>query len=318
MPDAAAPHSADARKFADPDRTADGEARASVAFDQLKTLWFNTGTLCNITCANCYIESSPSNDRLVYLSEADVAPFLDEIDALGAGPVEIGFTGGEPFLNPDMIRLTEMALERGHEVLILTNAMAPMMRPRVKAGLLEIRDRFGAKLTLRISLDHYTAANHDAERGVGGFAATLEGMRWLIAHRFSLSVAGRALWHESDAVARAGYAGLFDELGAEIPAEDPGRLVIFPEMDSEGDPPEITSACWDILDKDPRTVMCASSRMVVKRRGAERPAVLSCTLLPYDAEFELAETLSASLKPVKLNHRFCAQFCVLGGASCSA
>jgi MoaA/NifB/PqqE/SkfB family radical SAM enzyme len=105
-----------------------------VAFDTLKTLWFNTGTLCNIECKNCYILSSPTNDALVYLTEADVAPYLDEIDALGFGTVEIGFTGGEPFMNPDMVRLMEMALERGHDVLVLTNAMKPMMRPRVQAG----------------------------------------------------------------------------------------------------------------------------------------------------------------------------------------
>ena len=318
MPDAAAPQTAETAKFSDPDVTAKGKARAHVAFDQLKTLWFNTGTLCNIECVNCYIESSPTNDRLVYLTEADIAPYLDEIDAMGNGPVEIGFTGGEPFMNPDMVRLTEMALERGHEVLILTNAMKPMMRPWVQQGLLDLNQRYDSKLTLRISLDHYTAKNHDAERGEGGFASTLEGMRWLIQHGFTLSAAGRSLWHESEAVARAGFQGLFDELGANIPADDPARLVIFPEMEEDGDPPEITTACWDILDIDPSTVMCASSRMVVKRKGASKPAVLSCTLLPYDEAFELAETLQESLMPLKLKHKFCAQFCVLGGASCSA
>lgn len=318
MPDAAAPTSTSSDKFIDPDVTAKGEARASVSFDQLKTLWFNTGTLCNITCANCYIESSPSNDRLVYLTEADIAPYLAEIDAIGTGPIEIGFTGGEPFMNPDMVRLAEMALERGHEVLILTNAMKPMMRPWVQHGLLDLHRRFGTSLTLRISLDHYTAANHDAERGEGGFVSTLDGMRWLISHGFNLSVAGRSLWHETETIARAGFQGLFDELGADIPADDPMRLVIFPEMEEAGDPPEITTACWDILNVDPNTVMCASSRMVVKRKGADKPVVLSCTLLPYDEAFEMAETLSASLTEVKLKHKFCAQFCVLGGASCSA
>ena len=317
MPDAV--HSrADTEKFAHPEVTAKGEPRAEVGFDQLKTLWFNTGTLCNIECANCYIESSPSNDRLVYLTGEDIAPYLDEVDQLGAGPVEIGFTGGEPFLNPDMITLADMALSRRHEVLILTNAMRPMMRPTMQVGLLDLQKRFGDQLSLRVSLDHYTAANHDAERGAGAFKSTVEGMRWLIEHGFKLSVAGRALWSENDGIARAGFAGLFDELGAAIDPDDPAQLVIFPEMDAAGDPPEITTACWDILDVDPGSVMCASSRMVVKRKAAERAVVLSCTLIPYDSAFELADTLEASLKPVKLNHKFCAQFCVLGGASCSA
>ena len=316
MPDASTP-SPDAEKFADPDWTAKGEKRASVDFRALETLWFNTGTLCNIECVNCYIESSPTNDRLVYLTEADVAPYLDEIDAMGIGPVEIGFTGGEPYMNPAMNRLTEMALERGHKVLILTNAMKPMMRPQVQVGLLDLNDRFGDQLTLRISIDHYTAERHDEERGAGSFTATCEGVIWLAENGFRLSAAGRSMWDEDEASARAGFDRLFKSLGADIPADDRARLVIFPEMDMAGDPPEITTDCWSILSKDPASIMCASSRMIVKRKGADHPVVLSCTLLPYDEAFEMGATLTEALKPVKLKHKFCAQFCVLGGASCS-
>ena len=64
-------------------------------------------------------------------------------------------------------------------------------------------------------------------------------------------------------------------------------------------------------------MMCASSRMVVKRRGAARPAVLACTLLPHEPEFELGHTLAEAEGAVALNHPHCAKFCVLGGASCS-
>ena len=85
-------------------------ARASVALDTLATLWINTGTLCNITCLNCYIESSPENDRLAYITRAEVARFLDEIAADGLPVREIGFTGGEPFMNPDMLAMLEDAL----------------------------------------------------------------------------------------------------------------------------------------------------------------------------------------------------------------
>ena len=58
--------------------------------------------------------------------------------------------------------------------------------------------------------------------------------------------------------------------------------------------------------------------MVVNRKEAERPAVLACTLLPYDAQFELGETLAEASRAVPLNHPHCAKFCVLGGASCTA
>ena len=62
----------DPAKFRDPALTARGETRATVALRALETLWFNTGTLCNLTCRNCYIESSPRNDRLAYLTRAEV------------------------------------------------------------------------------------------------------------------------------------------------------------------------------------------------------------------------------------------------------
>ncbi len=304
--------------FTHPHVTAKGETRASVAFSALQTLWVMTGTLCNITCAHCYIESSPENDRLAYLTPDDLQPYLDEIDALGLGRIEIGFTGGEPFLNPDMLTLAGMALARGHRVLILTNAMRPMMRPRVQEGLLALNSRFSGQMTLRVSLDHYTAKAHDAERGAGGFAATADGLDWLASNGFAIALAGRSLTGEDMETARAGFADLIAERGWPVNAADPAQMVIFPEMDPQGEPPEITTACWDILHKSPSEVMCATSRMVIRRRGAVGPVVVSCTLIPYDSAFEMGATLAESFAPVTLNHRFCAQFCVLGGASCSA
>jgi hypothetical protein len=58
--------------------------------------------------------------------------------------------------------------------------------------------------------------------------------------------------------------------------------------------------------------------MVVKRKGSDRPAVVACTLIPYDKSFELGPTLKDASRGVALNHPHCARFCVLGGASCSA
>ena len=153
---AGAPPRLDPAKFRDPAITAKGEARAQVALKSLDTLWFNTGTLCNLTCQNCYIESSPKNDRLVYLSAAEVTAYLDEIAVLGLGTKLIGFTGGEPFMNRDLIAMLEDALSRGHDAIVLTNAMKPMQHR--KRALLALRGRFGAGLKIRVSLDHYGAA----------------------------------------------------------------------------------------------------------------------------------------------------------------
>lgn len=305
-------------KFSDPLHTADGQHRAHVAYRHTETLWFNTGTLCNIECASCYIESSPSNDRLVYLSLADVSPYLDELDAAGETKIEIGITGGEPFMAPEILLILEAALSRGHRVLLLTNAMQPMQRPRIQEGLLNLRDRFGAALTLRVSVDHYGAPRHDEERGIGAFDIMCAGLRWLALHGFQVSLAGRTFSDESEAELKAGYARLCRTLGLAIDVNDARQLVLFPEMEPEASPPEITTACWGILNKDPTTLMCASQRMVVRRKGAKRASVLACTLIPYDDRFELGHTLAEARKSVSLNHPYCASFCVLGGGSCSA
>jgi len=89
-------------------------------------------------------------------------------------------------------------------------------------------------------------------------------------------------------------------------------------IDEKIDVPEITTECWGILNKSPKDVMCASSRMVVKRKGAKKPSVVACTLLPYSKEFEMGNSLEEAEASVKLNHPHCAKFCVLGGASCSS
>lgn len=305
-------------KFKDPEWTAKGERRARVALSQPKTLWFNTGTLCNIECVNCYIESSPTNDALVYITLADVVSYLDQIEERAWPITEIAFTGGEPFMNPEMIDLARASLERGYDVLILTNAMRPMMRKKMRSGLIDLNKTFPGKLTLRVSVDHFSARLHDEERGVGAFAKTLEGMHWLRDNGIKMAVAGRSVMAASEDESRAGYASFFAKHGFQIDAQDPKETVLFPEMDESAEVPEITTACWGILNKSPEAMMCASSRMVVRRKGAEDPAVLACTLLPYTPEFELGRTLAEAERDVALNHPHCAKFCVLGGASCSA
>ncbi|HEY2531373.1 MAG TPA: radical SAM protein [Xanthobacteraceae bacterium] len=306
----------DPRKFRDPHLTAAGAPRASVALRQLKTLWFNTGTLCNIACRNCYIESNPKNDRLVYLTRSEVADFLDEIARDGWPTEEIGFTGGEPFMNPDLFGMLEDCLSRDFRVLVLTNAMQPMQRS--KGRLLELNRRLGRNLTIRVSLDHFTAERHEDERGPGTFKPALDGLVWLGRNSFRAAVAGRTMWGEDEASERRGYARLFTEYAIPLNADDPADLVLFPEMDARADVAEITTACWAILHKSPSDVMCSSSRMVIKRRGSERPSVVPCTLLPYDPRFELGARLKEAGRTVALNHPHCARFCVLGGASCSA
>ena len=303
-------------KFRDKTLTASGQKRASVKLSGLRTLWFNTGTLCNITCASCYIASSPTNDALVYLTAAEVETFLDEVTQTGLPTEEIGITGGEPFMNREIITILEAALTRGFRTLVLTNGLRPMRR--FETDLLALRARFGDLLTLRVSLDHHRQAVHEAERGEGTFTQALDGLTWLAQAGFRIAVAGRRLPGESEASARAGYRALFAGLGVSLDVNDFERLVLFPEMDADADTTEISEACWSMLGKSPESVMCSSSRMVVHRRGEQGPRVVACTLLPYDKQFDLGGTLREARRTVSLNHPHCARFCVLGGASCSA
>lgn len=303
------------RKFVDPFMTAKGEERGYVDLVKLDTLWINTGTLCNIECANCYIESSPRNDRLIYITLKEVIAYLDEIKAENMGTREIGITGGEPFMNRDIIAIMEECLSRGFTLIVLTNAMRPMMR--FQDSLLSLKERFGSQMTLRVSIDHYTRDLHEQERGNGSWEPMLLGLKWLSDNGFTIDIAGRTRWGEDEAELRRGYAQFFAKHTIKIDAESAKHLVLFPEMAPQTTVPEITTACWDILNVDPASVMCASSRMVVKRKGAEKPAVIACTLLPYHDQFEFDTTLKASTKRVQLNHPFCSKFCVLGGGACS-
>ena len=150
----------DPRKFKHPDVTAGGETRAAVDLAELKTLWFNTGSLCNIACVGCYMESSPVNDRLAYITTAEAAAYLDEIRDTRLPVEEIGFTGGEPFMNPDFIGMLELALSRGFKALVLTNAMKPMDHKRDE--LLRLKAGYGGELSIRVSIDHPDAG---ASRG---------------------------------------------------------------------------------------------------------------------------------------------------------
>lgn len=313
MPDTS--RALDPRKFRDPRVTANGQERAVVALTHLRTLWFNTGSLCNITCVNCYMDSSPRNDALAYISLREFKTYLDEIAANGMDVEEIAFTGGEPFMNPDIIAMLGDALARGFKVLVLTNAMKPLLNKR--SDLKSLHDAHGDALSLRISIDHYTRERHEEIRGTKTWEPMLAGLRWLAENGFSIAVAGRTLWDETDDQARNGYKALFRAEAIPVDADDPARLVLFPEMDADVDVPEITTKCWEILGIAPEAMMCATSRMVVKRKGAERPVVVPCTLLPYDDAFELGHHLADSATAVNLNHPHCAKFCVLGGASCS-
>ena len=299
-------------KFKDPITTADGSTRAFIEAKKIKTLWFNTGTLCNIECKNCYIESSPKNDRLVYITFEEVKLFIDEAIDKKLGTKEIGFTGGEPFMNKDVLKMIEYSLSKNFKVLVLSNAMKPMLNR--KEDLLKINHQ---DLTIRVSIDHYQKEKHEEIRGKNTFNVMMEGLKWLNQNNFNYALATRLLWGEQEDQLRDNFNLFIDKYNLKLDAKSKEQLVTFAEMDEKVDTPEITTACWKLLGKNPDDIMCSSSRMVVKKKTSLKPSVIACTLLPYDDEFDLGQNLTNSLKKIYLNHKHCSKFCVLGGSSCS-
>ncbi|MDE2580763.1 MAG: radical SAM protein [Rhodospirillales bacterium] len=303
------------RRFADPARTVHREPHARVALAGLTTLWFNTGTLCNIACAGCYIESTPRNDRLLYLARAEFDRFIDEAALRHPELREIGFTGGEPFMNPDLPGMIEAALERGYRVLVLTNAMRPMQRHL--AWLERLHAAWGTRVSFRVSLDHFTRDGHERVRGAGSFVPALAGLGWLARTGFPLAVAARLPAADAAEALRAGFARLFRDEHLPVDAWDAAQLVLFPELADPALPPEIGETCWQALHAGGREVMCSSARMVVHRKGEATARVTACTLQPYEPGFDLGASLAEAARPVTLNHPHCARFCVFGAATCS-
>ena len=299
-------------KFKDQKVTADGSNRAFIEASNIKTLWFNTGTLCNIECKNCYIESSPKNDRLVYLTFEEVKSFIDEALDKNLGTNEVGFTGGEPFMNKDIMKMIDYSLRKGLKVLVLSNAMKPMLN-RTK----ELIKLNHSNLTIRVSIDHYEKEKHEEIRGKNTYDVMLQGLKWLNENNFNYTLATRLLWNEKEEDLRKNFGTFIKNNNLRLDTNSPKELVTFAEMDEKIDTPEITTSCWDILKKDPNDVMCSWSRMVVRKKNSKSPSVIACTLLPYADEFDLGETLTNSLQKIYLNHKHCSKFCVLGGSSCS-
>ena len=211
----------DPAKFKDALVTAKGEERAHVALRTLETLWFNTGTLCNLTCQNCYIESSPRNDRLAYLSAAEVTGYLDEIERDGHG------TQADRLHRRRAVHESRPAGHAGGRA--VARAEGDGADQRHEADAQDEARRCSAcwhdmatTSRIRVSLDHYERTLHEKERGARSWKPTIDGLVWLAQSGFDVHVAGRRFSEETEAEVRAGYARLFAGLGIAIDAAEPG------------------------------------------------------------------------------------------------
>lgn len=152
-------------------------APPEVALRSLDTLWFQVGgTLCNLACTHCFISCSPTNHTHEMMRLEQVRRYLRE--AVELGVKEFYFTGGEPFLNPEMEAILAATLAVG-PASVLTNGL--LLDAARCARLAALAAASPYSLDLRVSLDGYDAASNDAVRGAGTFERVLAGLRHLAA-----------------------------------------------------------------------------------------------------------------------------------------
>ncbi|HNV87702.1 MAG TPA: radical SAM protein [Methylotenera sp.] len=291
-------------------QTPAGEPRGFIQPHALDELWFHTGTACNLACPFCLEGSKPGDDRLQLLRFAEAKPFIDE--ALTLGVKQFSFTGGEPFVAKDVVRILDYALQF-RPCMVLTNATEPLIK-RLKQ--LKPLLNHPNQLHFRVSLDHFDAAKHDIGRGEGMFALALKGLKQLHEMGFSVSVANQMLADSTPAETALCFAEIFRKAGL------PENLhrVEFPDFHPPGldvTTPQISANCMVSYQTEDsrRAYMCAFSKMLVKQQGRMR--VYACTLVDDDADYALGETLTESMKePVSMKHHRCYS-CFKYGASCS-
>ena len=282
------------------------ETCAHMGCTTLRELWFHTGTNCNLQCHGCFEGAGPGRHRIEAATFNDMRPSLDE--AVRLGVENISFTGGEPFLNPDLLRTLDYALDHT-PCLVLSNGTAPLQNA-IKSLAAFLRKPH--PLSFRISLDYPDAARHDAVRGEGRFEEALAGIQSLYRSGFAVSVACRRQTGEQQEQAEAAYQRVFAAQG--LPADLP--LVSFPELKDVA-VLQISEHCLAHYHtaESRAGFMCAFSRMVVKQNG--KMGVYACTLVDDDPVFNLGATLEQAVATrVMLRHPRCS-VCFSHKVSCS-
>lgn len=290
--------------------TPEGHPRGYIESTTLRELWFHTGTNCNLACPFCFEGSKPRDNRIEFPTLDDLKPFV--MEALDLGVEQFSFTGGEPFVNPQMLRILEFALEH-RPCFVLTNGTEPL-RNRIRQ-VIQLKNK-PHPLAFRISLDHPDPEKHDLGRGPGNFRKSLSTLGMLYAEGFAVSIARLMDRGENTAETDKSYAPLLQEAG--LPPDL--TIVKFPDFLPPGsiaDVPHITEKCMTAYTTAEQRAqyMCSFSRMIVKKNG--RCRVYSCTLVDDDPDFDLGCTLRESLEVrVRLKHHRCYS-CFACGATCS-
>jgi molybdenum cofactor biosynthesis enzyme MoaA len=284
-------------------------APPQVPLGHLDHLWFQVaGTLCNLTCHHCFISCSPHNHAFGFLSRQVVQQYLEESVAWGVK--EYYFTGGEPFLNPEMVPILCDTLAYGPAT-VLTNGT--VLKPAWLKQLAAAEAASLYSLEIRVSIDGFTAQMNDPIRGEGTFERAMRGLKQLAAEGFLPLVTVARTWpehEESEAV--AGFVRLLQLAGIDRP-----RLKILPtlrlgaEVDRTGGyaaDDRVTAEMLAGFDLD--QLICHHSRIVTDR------GVYVCPILIDSPEARLGDTLAGAAQPFAVTHGAC-HTCYLHGAICS-
>jgi molybdenum cofactor biosynthesis enzyme MoaA len=279
-----------------------------IALKSLDTLWFQVGgTVCNLACTHCFISCSPTNHTHEMMPLPEVERYLAEAAALGVR--EYYFTGGEPFLNPDMEAILAATLAVG-PANVLTNGLLldPVRCRRLKA----LEDAADYSLDLRVSLDGYDAATNDPIRGEGTFERILSGIRNLVAAGLNPVITVTEVCREASAdEGKARFFTLLRSLGVERP-----RLKILPVFQIGAEAERGGAyASWqrlhegDVLEGSWDHLQCSACRMVTDQ------GVWVCPILVNEPGGRMGETLTDSLGSFGLSHPAC-WTCHVYGVSC--
>jgi len=274
----------------------------------LDTLWFQVaGTLCNLQCTHCFISCSPANHAHEMMSLGEVRRYLDEAEAIGVK--EYYFTGGEPFLNREILEILEAALALG-PTSVLTNGV--LIRPETAARLRALSDASPYSLDVRISVDGMDAATNDAIRGDGTFERIVAGIRNLAAAGLNpVITVTEACEGVALAEGRARLLGRLRDLGLSRP-----RLKVMPLLRLGAETTRSRAyAEWESLvgrtlsPEEAEALQCSSCRMVTSR------GVYVCPILIDFPGARMAATLAEALRPFALSYRACFT-CHEQGLSC--
>ena len=271
-----------------------------VSLSQLTELWIHTGTACNLECPFCLEGSRPGDTRLERIRLNEIKPYLDEAAQLGAQ--RFCFTGGEPLIVKDIVRILEYALGL-RPCLILSNGTAPLLKRLHQLQLLKQQTH---PLSFRISIDYPDQQRHDTSRGWGNFQRAIEGLQLLHTQGFAVSIARQMDENEDAAAVREAYRQLLRK--ARLPEDI--RIVALPELGRLGTDPQLTEP---LAVTDASQLMCSHSRMLLKRDGQLR--VYACAFTDDDARFDMGPSLTdATHASACLQHQRCRQ-CVLRAAT---